>query len=102
MLEIIGKHYYIDINEMISRCIMPDTEYSEEIDESQSDEKKKALELNIFKYEILKSCVERILMPDETEDDDMDLFTDKKMDVSYKLAFNTLIKNKILIEDDEQ
>lgn len=54
--------------------------------------------INIFKYELIKMCIERILN-EFTEDDSKmgDLSMDSST-VSFKIAFNTLIKNEILIE----
>jgi hypothetical protein len=58
------------------------------------------LELNVFKFEIFKSCIERVLydQPEET-DDDIPVFQEKSIAISFKVAFNTLLKYEILIED---
>jgi len=44
-------------------------------------------------------CLERILGEYEEEDDDSNLFGAKKASQSFKIAFNTLIKYEILIEE---
>lgn len=59
------------------------------------------LEINIFKYEIIKMCLERILDDYEDVDESMGMFGSNNAKVAFKIAFNTLIKNEILIEDDE-
>lgn len=56
--------------------------------------------INIFKYEILKICLERILTEESEIDESMGIFNGTNVSVSFKLAFNTLIKNEILIEID--
>jgi hypothetical protein len=57
------------------------------------------MEINIFKYEILKACLETVLS-EYGETEEMDLFTQKTMSPAFKIAFNTLIKNNILIEEE--
>jgi hypothetical protein len=52
-------------------------------------------------YEILKMCIDRVLNEFDEGDEDAGLFGQRETTVSFKLAFNTLIKNNILIEDDE-
>ncbi len=52
-------------------------------------------------YEILKMCIERVLNEFDETDEDMGPFGQKDTTLSFRLAFNTLIKNNILIEEDE-
>lgn len=52
-------------------------------------------------YEILKMCIERVLNEFDEADEDMGPFGQKDTTLSFRLAFNTLIKNSILIEEDE-
>jgi hypothetical protein len=49
-------------------------------------------------------CIDRVLSEyDDSEDDGLGKFGSMKpVSISFKIAFNTLIKNQILIEDDEQ
>jgi hypothetical protein len=46
-------------------------------------------------------CLDRVLNEYDEVDEEMGLFGSNNLNVSFKLAFNTLIKNGILIEDDE-
>jgi hypothetical protein len=52
-------------------------------------------------YEVLKMCIDRVLNEFDEVDESMGPFGQKETTISFKLAFNTLIKNNILIEDDE-
>lgn len=45
-------------------------------------------------------CVERVLYDNEEVDEEMGVFG-SSVTPSFKIAFNTLIKNEILIEEDE-
>jgi hypothetical protein len=93
MVELFGKFYYIDIEAVTARCRTGNTIKDEDGSESN--------EINIFMYEILKMCIDRVLNEFDEGDEDAGLFGQRETTVSFKLAFNTLIKNNILIDDDE-
>jgi len=59
------------------------------------------LEINIFKYEIIKTCIERVLNEFEETDEKLGEFGESNLSISFKIAFNTLIKYEILILEDE-
>jgi hypothetical protein len=93
MVELFGKYYYIDLEAVTARCRTGQMIKNEDGSEST--------EINIFMYEILKMCIERVLNEFDESDNDMGVFGQKDTTVSFKIAFNTLIKNNILIEEDE-
>ena len=93
MVEIFGKYYYIDIDGITDKCRTGKTIKTED------DEEEDTLEINIFKYEIIKMCLERILGEVDDVDEEMGVFAQNSTTTSFKLAFNTLIKYKILIEE---
>jgi hypothetical protein len=93
MVEIFGKNYYIDIDGITAKCQTGNTVKNEDGDQS--------IEINIFKYEIIKLCLERILSDIQDVDEELGAFGNNETTISFKVAFNTLIKNEILIEDDE-
>lgn len=93
MVEIFGKYYYIDLEAVTSRCRTGNTIKNEDGSETT--------EINIFMYEILKMCIERVLNEFEDTDEELGVFGSKETTVSFKIAYNTLIKNNILIEEDE-
>lgn len=93
MVEIFGKNYYIDIEGITSKCQTGNA--------VQNEDGSKSLEVNLFKYETIKLCVERILNEIQEIDEEMGPFGQGDLSVSFKIAFNTLIKYKILIEEDE-
>jgi hypothetical protein len=93
MVEIFGKNYYIDIDGITDKCKTGNTIKDEDNNET--------LEVNIFKYEVIKMCLERILNDYEDVDEEIGVFAQKDTSISFKIAFNTLIKNEILKEEDE-
>jgi hypothetical protein len=96
MVELFGKNYYLDIDGISDRCRTGD--------EVKDEEGRDITEINIFKYEVIKMCIDRVLSEyDDSEDEGLGKFGSMKpVSISFKIAFNTLIKNQILIEDDEQ
>ena len=94
-----GKHYYIDVDKSIEQCrpvYSPKKGKPKKVEEDET-----TLELNIFKFEIFKSCIERILLYEYTDDkdDDIAMFQAKTLPLSFVIAFNTLLKYEILIEE---
>ena len=94
-----GKHYYIDVDKAIEQCrpvYPPKKGRPKKVDEETA-----TLELNVFKFEILKSCIERVLLYEYTDDkdDDIAIFQEKSSSISFAVAFNTLLKYEILIEE---
>ena len=93
MVEIFGKNYYIDIDGITEKCRTGNTIKDEDGGES--------LEINIFKYEIIKMCLERVLGEVDEIDEEIAMFGKNNTTISFKIAFNTLIKYNILIEENE-
>lgn len=93
MVKIFGKYYYLDLDMVIESC-----ETGKSYDEDGSEH----TEINVFKYDIIKMCIDRILTEYEEADEDMSLFGENRITTSFKIAYNTLIKNNILIEYDEE
>ena len=96
MVELFGKNYYIDLDAVTEKCRIEDVDF--DFDENGDPIEPVGGSVNIFKYEILKMCVDRALGEYETTDD-VAFFGADKLPVSFKIAFNTLIKNEILIEE---
>ena len=95
MVEIFGKYYYIDLDGITEKCR---TGNKIKTDEEEED----TLEINIFKYEIIKMCLDRVLGEIDDVDEELGKFAQEGTSVSFRIAFNTLIKNQILIEDEDE
>lgn len=101
MVNLFNKNYYIDLDMLIKTCQInknDDVLYLED-DENDDESEEPTLELNVFKYEILKMCIDRVLSDYVEDEDSNDLF--KKDSTSLRIAMGTLIKNNILIELEE-
>jgi hypothetical protein len=93
MVKIFGKYYYLDLDMVINSC-----ESGKSCDEDGSEH----TEINVFKYDIIKMCIDRVLNEYEEMDEEMSMFSETQVSPSFKIAFNTLIKSNILIEYDEE
>ena len=100
MINFRGKQYYIDVDKAIEQCRPVYPSKKGKTKKAEEQEEDRSLELNVFKFEILKSCIERILLYEYTDNDDDDaiLFQERQLPLSFSIAFNTLLKYKILIE----
>jgi len=101
MLEVLGKPYYIDVDKIIERCRPKIGSAPKENKGNENNKKqvelKEQVELNVFKFECYKSCLDRVLNEFQGEDDpDVVQFTNKSSNPSFAIAFNTLLKNEIL------
>ncbi len=94
MVEIFGKEYYIDLDGITDNCRTGRT-----IKDDEDEDDEGTLEINVFKYEIIKMCLDRVLGEIDEVDDELGAFGKNATTISFKIAFNTLIKNKILIEE---
>lgn len=91
MVEIFGKHYYLDFDAVTEKCRTKGT-FTEDGEPT---------EINVFKYDLLKMCIDRVVNDFEEPDESMGVFGKNELSPSFKIAFNTLIKYDILLEDDE-
>lgn len=89
MAKVFEESYYVDIDSIVDVCNMN----SNTKDEDGND----VLELNVFKYELIKMMLERVVNDyDDTEEDD-DIFSkESSLSKSFNLAFNTLVQYEII------
>lgn len=88
--QLFGKDYYIDFEKITELC---------EIKKSDETEN---LEINVFKYELIKMCLQRVLEEGMNGEEDVDPFMVNGQSMSFKLAYITLIKHEIIVEYDEE
>ena len=98
MVEIYGKHYYIDL-EAITECCKIEKPTPKATGKSKGETEN--TEINIFKYEILKLCLERVLSEYEEVDEELGELSQKDSSISFRIGLNTLLKYDILIDDYE-
>lgn len=91
MGKMFENNYYIDVDGIIEKCKTGGM--------LQDEEGKDIIEINVFKYELIKMLLDRVLndFDDEMEDDDI-FSKNQSNSKSFNLAFNTLIQYGIIIE----
>lgn len=93
MLQLFGKQIYIDLDTITERCKTGNTIKDEDGEDT--------LEVNIFKYEVVKMCLGTVLSEAEEIDTEIGAFSEQETSIAFKIAYNTLLKNNILIEEDD-
>lgn len=95
MRDFINSDYYIDIDGIIDKCRTGDT--------IKDEDGKDVSEINIFKYELIKMFIDRVLdeFDDNAEDDVLSSLKGNKNSVSFNLAFNTLYQYDIIKEEND-
>ena len=116
LLEILGEEYYLDIENISSSIKLKTTiedllEYDEELEMKHLKLKEKLDDngdsegvirynksdlIDMTKWEIIKTCIEVVFNENEIPDDGLGIKGSKHLSLPFKLAFNTLIKNKII------
>ena len=101
MVEIFGKEYYIDFDAVTDKCrINNDKKTKRKVKGQEEVEDVSSIEVNIFKYELIKMCLDRILSEFEEVDNQLGAFAQNDTSVSFNIAFNSLIKNEIIKENE--
>lgn len=98
MMTIYGKEYYIDFDEAIEQCQI----YSKPNIETEGNEESPTHEINIFKFELVKMCIDRVLDEIDSTEGTFPGLPDKSTTVSFKIAFNSLEKSNIILENDDE
>jgi hypothetical protein len=99
MLEVLGETYYIDVDAIIENCRPVYVQKSTEGDENSEEQQ---IELNVFKFDCYKACLDRVLSEYQEDPDEQDLaaFTNKSTNLSFGIAFNTLLRKEMIKKDE--
>lgn len=94
--------YYLDLDYLSEFCsvkVENTLEPSENEENAEKEEKIQTISsgIDVFKYDIIKMCLERIIYSGDSTDPDRSLLSKNDEDTeSYKIAFNTLLVHKII------
>lgn len=90
MIEVLGEHYYIDLDKVEEYLDMSDIP-SDSGDTSSSETK-----INIIKFEMVKMLMDTILTENEDTDEKLGSKSGSSTSIPFKLAFNSLLKKKLI------
>jgi len=93
MLKFLGENYYLDIDELEKQISYesPNVKDSEDEDSEQPEQ-----QISLTRFEIYKNLVDVILTEREELDEGLGLHGANNLTIPFKIAFNTLLLNKIL------
>lgn len=89
MLQVLGELYYIDLDSISKTIDMPNHTVSEEETETEQT-------INLVSFEIIKMMLEIIMTERDEVDENLGVHSSKNLSIPFRLAFNTLLKHKIL------
>ena len=93
MLNFLGENYYIDVNELEDQVSLINSKY---YTPPLSGETENEQQISITRYETFKSLIEVILTEREELDENLGIHSAKNLTIPFKIAFNTLLMNKII------
>ncbi len=86
MVKILNEYYYIDVDKFVDAAIIPTVTGDTE-------------SISIVKFETLKAMIEVIISQNDPIDETVGLKSNS-VPIPFKLAFNTLLKYKILNKNE--
>jgi len=93
MLNFLGENYYIDVNELEDQVSLINSKY---YTPPLSGESENEQQISVTRYETFKSLIEVILTEREELDENLGIHSAKNLTIPFKIAFNTLLMNKII------
>jgi len=93
MLNFLGENYYIDVNELEDQVSLINSKY---YTPPLSGESENEQQISVTRYETFKSLIEVILTEREELDENLGIHAAKNLTIPFKIAFNTLLMNKII------
>lgn len=106
LFKVLGEEYYLDVDN-ISASIKLNTTIDDLLEPEDDDEVfeeeevqpiryNKADLIDMTKWEVIKHCIEVVFSETETPDETLGIKASKDLSIPFRIAFNTLIKNKII------
>jgi transcription termination factor NusB len=93
MLNFLGENYYIDVNVLEDQVSLINSKY---YTPPLSGETENEQQISVTRYETFKSLIEVILTEREELDENLGIHAAKNLTIPFKIAFNTLLMNKII------
>ena len=92
MLNFLGENYYIDVNVLEDQVSLINSKYYI----PPSGETENEQQISVTRYETFKSLIEVVLTEREELDENLGIHAAKNLTIPFKIAFNTLLMNKII------
>lgn len=87
MIQLWGENYYIDLDQIEKYIDIGNKENQSGDTESR---------INIIKFEMVKMLLETVLTEQEVVDEKLGLKANSNLSIPFKLAFNSLLNQKLI------
>ena len=91
MLNFLGENYYIDVDELETQVSLINSKLPLISGETENEQ-----QISVTRYETFKSLIEVVLTEREELDENLGIHSAKNLTIPFKIAFNTLLINKII------
>jgi hypothetical protein len=91
MLNFLGENYYIDVDELETQVSLVNSKLPIISGETENEQ-----QISVTRYETFKSLIEVVLTEREELDENLGIHSAKNLTIPFKIAFNTLLINKII------
>jgi hypothetical protein len=91
MLKFLGENYYIDIDELETQVSMFNSKLPQISGETENEQ-----QISVTRYDTFKNLIEVVLTEREELDENLGVHAAKNLTIPFKIAFNTLLINKII------
>jgi hypothetical protein len=91
MLNFLGENYYIDVDELETQVSLVNSKLPLISGETENEQ-----QISVTRYETFKSLIEVVLTEREELDENLGIHSAKNLTIPFKIAFNTLLINKII------
>jgi hypothetical protein len=91
MLKFLGENYYIDVDELETQVSMFNSKLPQISGETENEQ-----QISVTRYDTFKNLIEVVLTEREELDENLGVHAAKNLTIPFKIAFNTLLINKII------
>jgi len=92
MLKFLGENYYLDIDELERQVSYEKSAIPFVTGDTESGEQ----QISVTRFETFKSLIEVLLTERDEIDENLGMHAGKDLTIPFKIAFNTLLINRIL------
>jgi len=96
MLTFLGENYYLDVTELERQVSYENSvlQVTQPTESEYSDQPEQ--QISVTRYETFKSLIDVVLTEREELDESLGIHGAKDLTIPFKIAFNTLLINKII------
>ena len=90
MIEVLGEHYFIDLDKVEEYLDMSDQNF-ENVSSGETEVK-----INMLKFELVKLLLDTVLTEHEVIDEQLGIKSSSNTSIPFRLAFNSLLNKKLI------